>query len=191
MAKNVEMLELIQNRRSIRKFLAEPLTKDQLSLLMDAAYAAPSAMNLQPWRCHFVTNPKTIRQIDWAAFEKFRADGNQGVLDRLASRGSDSLFYGAPLVVVISAERSQMAGYAMLDCGIVAQTIALAAEALGLGSCIIGLASAAFSGFGRASIGRMIQMPDSHEFAISIAVGRPASTKEAHERLPERLILLD
>lgn len=191
MSENIDFLTLIQNRRSIRKFSHRPVSKDQISLLMEAASAAPSAMNQQPWRCHFITRPDVISQLDQAAFEKFRADGNQGVIDRLASRGSDSLFYGAPLVVIISAERSLMAGTAMLDCGIVAQTIVLAAQAIGLGSCIVGLTAAAFSGLGRTSLGRLIAMPESHEFAVSIAIGYPEISKEAHERLPERLALID
>ena len=192
MSETCETLDLIQKRRSIRKFSAELVTEDQIRTLVEAAQAAPSAMNQQPWRCHFITSPKVIQEINSAAFAKFRADGSQGVIDRLAARGStDDVFYGAPLVVIITAERSQMAGYGMLDCGIVAQTIALAAEAIGLGSCIIGLTAAAFSGLARTSIGHLIQMPDSHEFAISIAIGHPLTTKEPHERQPERIAIIN
>ena len=191
MSETCDTLDLIQKRRSIRKFSAEPVTVDQIRTLAEAAEAAPSAMNQQPWRCHFITSPKVIGEINAAAFAKFRADGNQGVIDRLTARDSaENIFYGAPLVVIITAERNQMTGYAMIDCGIVAQTIALAAESIGLGSCIIGLTAAAFSGLARQSVGRLIQMPDSHEFAISIAIGHPLTSKEPHERLPERINII-
>lgn len=186
-----ETLRLIQDRRSIRKFTDTPLTRDQIDLLTSAAMASPSAMNRQPWRFHFIVNPVTIAAINDAALTKFNEDGNQAVLERLASRGADSIFYGAPLVVIITAARSEMTGYAMIDVGIATENIVLAAQSIGLGSCVIGLASAAFSGYHRMTVGQAIQMPDDHEFAISIAIGYPAMTKDAHENLPGHLVVIE
>ncbi|MDD2534615.1 MAG: nitroreductase [Eubacteriales bacterium] len=185
-----ETITFIKNRRSIRKFLPDVLTNDQIQLLSDVALASPSAMNQQPWRFHFITNPAILREVNEAALTRFREEGNSGVIDRLVARGSDSLFYGAPLVVIISAERKLMAGYAMIDSGIAVQTLAIAAESIGLGSCIIGLTAAAFKGSARAPLGRLIHMPDDHEFAISIAIGHPAMSKDAHEIMPDRLVII-
>ena len=184
-------LDFILSRRSIRKFTAEPLSAEQIDLLQQAALAAPSAMNRQPWRFHFITRPSVITAIDEAALTKYREDGDLALLDRLASRGSpDSLFYGAPLVVIISIDQTERSGYPWIDAGIAAENIALAAQALGLGSCIIGLTQAAFAGSSRDIIGRMIDMPDTHDFAISIAIGHPATGKDPHEALPGRLVTI-
>jgi len=184
-------LDFIFSRRSIRKFTAEPLSADQIDLLQQAALAAPSAMNRQPWRFHFITRLSVIAAIDEAALTKYREDGDLALLDRMASRGSPvSLFYGAPLVVIISIDQTDRSGYPLIDAGIAAENIALAAQALGLGSCIIGLAKAAFTGASRAIIGRMIEMPETHDFAISIAIGHPAMGKDPHEALPGRLVTI-
>ena len=48
----MDILEAIFTRRSIRKFTGEPVTEDQLNLILKAGFHAPSAHNRQPW--HFV-----------------------------------------------------------------------------------------------------------------------------------------
>ena len=183
-------LDFIFSRRSIRKFTDEALTAEQIDLLQQAALAAPSAMNRQPWRFHFITRPSVLAAINEAALDKYREDGNLAVIDRLKSRGSDSLFYGAPLVVILSVDQTEKSGYPLIDAGIAVENIALAAQALGLGSCIIGLTQAAFAGTSRDAIGRLIELPETHDFAISIAVGHPAIGKEPHEKLPGRLVTI-
>jgi len=96
----------------------------------------------------------------------------------------ESIFYGAPLVVLISMPKDADGG---LDAGIAAANLAIAAQSMGLGSCIIGLAAAAFSGSKGFQMARQVQWPDDHEFAISVAIGHPAITKEPHERHPEKV----
>jgi len=92
--------------------------------------------------------------------------------------------------VIISIDETERSGYPLIDAGIAAENIALAAQALGLGSCIIGLTQAAFAGSSRHIIGQMIDMPDTHDFAISIAIGHPAMGKDPHEVLPGRLVTI-
>ncbi len=50
--------EGIENRRSIRKFKAEPVPEDILYELLDAARLAPSGSNAQPWRFKIVKDLK-------------------------------------------------------------------------------------------------------------------------------------
>ncbi len=182
-----ETLQAIFDRRSIRRFAAEALTADQLETLQAVALASPSGVNRQPWHFSFVINPDKIAAVSEAALEHFRQDRNQGVLDRMAARHK-SLFYGAPLVVFISLPRGDDAD---LDAGIAVENLAIAAQSMGLGSCIIGLAAAAFNGTQAAEMKRLVAMPAGHEFAISIAIGHPAMTKEAHEQHPEKITVVD
>ena len=60
----------------------------------------------------------------------------------------------------------------------------------GLGSCIIGLAAAAFGSDQASDVARVLEIPDGRAFSISIAIGHPAATKEAHERNPEKIKFL-
>jgi nitroreductase len=47
----MELLEAIQNRKSIRKFKPEPVPRVMLEEILRAALRAPSAINTQPWEC--------------------------------------------------------------------------------------------------------------------------------------------
>ena len=47
-----EIQDIIINRRSIRKYKPEPVSKEEIEKLLQAAMYAPSANNLQPW--HFI-----------------------------------------------------------------------------------------------------------------------------------------
>lgn len=176
--------QAILDRRSIRAYRPDPLTEAQLQTLAEAALASPSGMDRQPWQFHFIVNPGIIAQLSDAAFQTFRDQGQQDLIDRMAARGAVNLFYGAPLVVVISTPAGQPSPH---DAGIAAQTLALAAQGLGLGSCIIAMAGAAFTGPGAEAIRRAVALADDRVFALSVAVGVPAMTKDAHPAHPEKI----
>ncbi len=58
----MDVLEAIKSRRSIRQFTDEPLEKDVLERLLDAARWAPTASNQQRWRFVVVTDP-SVKQL--------------------------------------------------------------------------------------------------------------------------------
>lgn len=177
-----DTLKALFERSSIRRFTDEPLTEDHLDTFARAALASPSGMDAQPWHFVFVTDPAVISAVSEGALDTFRRAGNQTVLDRVASRHA-SLFYGAPLVVFITLPASA----SPIEAGITAQTLALAAQSMGLGSCIIGLAGAAFSGDVGDVTARRIGIPDGHAFALSVAIGHPAMSKAPHTAHPEKI----
>lgn len=181
-----ETLSAIFDRRSIRAYTAEPLTEEQIKTLAEVALASPTGMNLQPWLFHFVTDQARLDIVNEASLNYFRKIGNQAVLDRIASRHA-SIFYGAPLVVFITMPKDNPSG---VDAGIAAANLAIAAQSMGLGSCIIGLAAAAFGSDQASDVARVLEIPDGRAFSISIAIGHPAATKEAHERNPEKIKFL-
>lgn len=49
-------LEVIKARTSIRSFTGEKLTEEQIHTLLDAAMAAPTDANIQPWRFIVITD---------------------------------------------------------------------------------------------------------------------------------------
>ncbi len=55
------ILELIKKRRSIRKFKSDLPPKEILEELIEAAIAAPSAGNMQPWRFVIVQKREVIQ----------------------------------------------------------------------------------------------------------------------------------
>jgi nitroreductase len=58
----MELLEAIQERKSIRKFTSDPISRTMLGEILQAALRAPSAINTQPWEC-WVVGGETLKQI--------------------------------------------------------------------------------------------------------------------------------
>jgi len=162
---NNPVLENISTRRSIRQYTSEPLTKEQLDAILKAAVEAPSARNSQPWHFSVVQNTDILKSISDNANQNLGREGS-------------NIFHGAPMAIFLSCVAEDR--WARLDCGIATQTIALAAHSIGLGSVILGLPEAAFTGPKGAEFNTLLKFPDGYSFAVAIAIGTPAGTKEAH-----------
>jgi nitroreductase len=61
--------EAIEMRRSIRKFKPDPVPKEMINQLLEAARLAPSASNRQPWRFQVITDPELKNRIFEEAVE--------------------------------------------------------------------------------------------------------------------------
>lgn len=118
----------IVNRRSIRKYKPEQISREELDMVLQAGICAPTGMNRQ--------SPLVI------------AVQNKEVRDRLsrmnaAVLGTDSdPFYGAPTVVVVLADANSP--HAVQDGSLVMGNMLNAAKAIGLGSCWVNRAKEVF-----------------------------------------------
>ncbi len=116
-------IETIFARRSMRKFTDEPLSPEQIDLLLQAAMSAPSAVNSQPWEFIVVTDEDKLSKLrDILPFGKFKAP-------------AAIIVCGSQLV----AKNPSGAMFWMQDCSAATENILLAATTLGLGSCWIGI----------------------------------------------------
>lgn len=165
-----EVLKAISGRRSIRGYRDEQITQQELETLMRAAVESPSARNQQPWHFSFVQDRELIARVNR------EADPNRDI------------FYNAPTVVFISADPS--GHYTPIDCGIAAQTLALAAYSMGLGSVILGYPRLAFQKPEADSLRHALGFPQGHDFMIAVAVGYGTVTKEAHPVEPNRVSVI-
>ncbi|MCX6089545.1 MAG: nitroreductase family protein [Atribacterota bacterium] len=120
----MDFMDVIKNRRSIRKFRAEEVVQEDLEEIMEAARLAPSANNFQPWKFIIIKNDKKKRLI--------------------AQSCSGQEFIGeAPVVIVACAiGRGGYIGKYMeswpMDVSIAMTHLVLAAWNKGLGTCWIG-----------------------------------------------------
>ena len=127
-------LQLVQARRSVRKFKNKPIERDKIVTCIEAARLAPSAENVQPWRFIVLDEPETIAQFSERAFSGIYR------FTRWASR--------APIIVAICAEPDVLANrlgkqiqgthYYLIDIGIAGEHLVLQAQEFGIGSCWIG-----------------------------------------------------
>ena len=63
MNKNMDLLNLLLDRRSCRTFRPEPLDRPTLAAIVEAGRYAPSAMNVQLCRFYVITDPRLLRRI--------------------------------------------------------------------------------------------------------------------------------
>ena len=106
-----------------RKYTAQPVEAEKLDLLLQAAMAAPSAMNCKPWEFVVVTDPEKLAQFrqrlifgDRNAPAAIVVCGNPGLSANPAAR----LFW-------------------VQDCSAATENILVAAAGLGLGTVWIGI----------------------------------------------------
>ena len=180
-----QTLQLIASRRSHRAYKPGQISSEQLEALMTAALQSPSAMDRQPWHFSFVQDEKLLKRVTQAAHEQAALLPQTERSPRFASPAFD-LFYHAPTVVFIST----LNGDSAIDCGIAAQTLALAAESLGLGSVIVGLARLAFESNERDTLEKALRFPEGNRFVISVAIGMPDDDKAPHALNREKITLI-
>lgn len=182
-----QVLSTIEARRSHRAYQPAQLSKDQLDAILKAALEAPSALNRQPWHYTVVQNQEVLAKVHAAAKENaMKRDPSQR-----SPRFQDEafhIFYHAPTVIFLSADPAN--DYARIDCGIAVQTIALAAESLGLGSVILGLPKEAFLSEKADELRKLLKFPEGSDFVIAIALGTPADDKPAHEIGENKITLI-
>jgi nitroreductase len=75
-----ELLSWLRMRRSVRAFRAEPIGREVLERVLQAATTAPSSTNRQPWRFAVVTGAKLRREIATAVRE--RAEEMKAIIRR-------------------------------------------------------------------------------------------------------------
>jgi len=172
-----ETIRNITKRYSCRDFADSPLTKAQIKILVEAALAAPSARNIQPWHIVVVQDKVLIDEFDAEGIAVLRTFEDKTMYENILSRGG-KLFYNAPCLVLILSDGSK---WATLDSGILCQNVVLAAESLGLGSCIVGLAGVPLGGLRGGEFKRRFEFPEGYDFEVGVLVGTIVSGKEPHE----------
>jgi len=173
-----EVLKAIAERYSCRDFTGEPLTKEQVEALVEAALAAPSAMNLQPWHVIMITDKGLLDDMNDETMKILEAEEGQAGYKRIMERGG-KVFYNAPCMIMIAAANDS--DWAPLDCGILSENVALAAHSLGLGNVICGMARIPLNGAKGDDFKKRMKFPDGYDFGMSVLVGKAKSGKEPHE----------
>lgn len=124
-----EVLENIRNRRSIRKYKEDMVSKEIIEKIVEAGTYAPTGMNKQTPIIIAVTN-KELRD----KMSKLNA--------KVMGREETDPFYGAPVVLVVLASKEYHTY--IYDGSLVMQNLMLAANSLGVGSCWIHRAKEVF-----------------------------------------------
>lgn len=165
-----ETMQIIKKRRSIRNYRTEGIEQSILQEVLEAGLRAPMGMNQ---RCRHFTVVETKEAMDGLIrlVKQNIIDSGVEALAERAKNPAFNPFYGAPVLIILSAPENSK--FAELDCGAAAQNMAIAAEALGLGACMI--ASSSFMASTNVEQqGRFVieyGIPEQYVPVISVALG--------------------
>jgi len=195
-----ELVSIMHNRRSCRNYKSKPVNRETLEDLVTCGILAPSGTNSQKWtftivssRSDIMTLAKSIgnffRQTNKLAksrtvrlISKIFMDDSLGkyyrehlqtveeALDNFDKKGIDHLFHGAPAAIIISTKPNTSTP--VEDALMASQNIVLSAEALGLGTCLIGFAVEAMSRDKK--INTLVGIPPEEKVHSVIAIGHPS-----------------
>ena len=149
------VLETIRTRRIVRALTAEPVAREDLEKVLQAARWAPSAGNRRLHRFVVTQDPLTLRLL------------------RMVTPG---MFQRPVAIVVICIDRATAAAFGMrpnakglyVDVGTAAQTMLLAAHSLGLGSGVV-------TSFSQAAVGAVLNLPAALSPEMFVCLGHPAA----------------
>lgn len=162
------VLEAVEKRSSTRGYTQEALTQEEIHKIILAGLQSPTAANKQ--EIHFSVLGGDAPILKELEEEKNRLRGIE--------KPEHNFYFEAPTLIVLSADKEFK--WSALDAGIAVQSMALAAEELGLGSLIIGCIYDAMRGEKREYFEKELSIPEGYEYEIALAVGHKAVTKEPH-----------
>ena len=167
----METLETIQRRASLKVQLSSrQVEREKICRVLEAARAAPSARNMQPWRFVVVQDKKLMENLVSRAFNE---------VNRVARE--------APVIIVACANPKDdvvIGGkeYYLFDLGLAVENMVLAATALGLVTHIM-------AGINEDELKKMLGIPPEVRCPVAIPLAYPARgsyDEAAQERLNQR-----
>lgn len=149
---------------------------EKLERILEAGRLSPSACNAQPWKFVVVNDRELARKVGKAAaglgMNKFAKDAPVHILVVEESANITSLLGG----------KVKGKHFPLIDVGIAAAHVVLAAESEGLGSCILGW-------FDEKEIKELTGIPESKRLLLDIVVGYPLKEKRKKMRKPKEKVV--
>lgn len=166
-------IENIMSRQTIREYTDQAVPNEILRTVLDAAIRTPSGRNSQPCHLRILTDRNRLEEMN-------RDFKNIVGWDAPAYTGWDKrpVYHNAPIFIFIVSHVKDG-----LSAGLMAENIALAAHALGLGSCMVGSLGALFDDEnGAAKWKNILQIPQDWHFLLGITLGYPNEKPPLKER---------
>ena len=166
--------DCILQRRSVRRFLDRPVTRDTVREIVDLARFAPSWKNSQIVHYTFVDDKAVKDHIADNCVRGFTFNTlNLHSADSLMVISYDTGRSGRNNDGTLQSEDAEK--WEMFDCGVAAQTFCLAARTFEVGTCIIGVVD-------EDAIHDLLGLPAERKVACLIAMGYPVEWKSAPPR---------
>jgi len=159
----MDVFEAIRDRRSVRKYKAEPVLDNLVKKLLEAAVWAPSGSNIQPWNFIVIKDRKVLDMV---------------------RKISPGYFGDAPLAILVCSDKERafkLGGelgrdyLSVAGCAAAVQNMLLAAYASGLGTCVV-------KSFSSTAIKHILEIPTEIEPELLVIVGYPDQSPKPPSR---------
>ena len=152
----MEVFEVIEKRRSVRKYKTSNVPNEDLKRILEAARLAPSAGNRQPWRFIVVRTSEQKKLLAQAARNQmFLAD--------------------AGVIIVALADSEASLKWYKQDVMIAVEHLVLASTSLGYGTCWIGA-------FEEEQVKELLGIPEKMAVVALLPIGVPHKRPQAKPR---------
>lgn len=177
------VIDLLNNHRSIRKFTDKPISQETINTLIQAGQAAPTSSFIQACSVIQVNDPVKRQELvectggqayvaQAQVFLVFCADTQRL---KLACEMNDAEMNSGFTEQFITAT---------VDVALVAQNVAIAAQSIGLGICYIGGIRNQIS-----QVSKLLELPNLVYPVFGLCLGYPNQNPEVKPRLPLDVVL--
>ena len=157
------MVELLQERRSIRRYTGEAVPEESLKQILQAGLLSPSGHNAKPWEFVVVKDRETLDKLSQCR------------------EGSAEMLKGAYCAVVVLGDEEKTDVWTE-DCSAAMMNMHLTASSLGVGSCWIQGRLRTVNGKStEAVVKEILGIPDHYRLEAILSLGMPAVHPEARK----------
>ena len=159
----MELQNVLEKRRSIRKYKQQPVEKEKIEEMIKSAILAESWKNSQTPRYHVIQSKEMLEQLREKCLPEFN---QKNIID-------------APVLIVTtfvkdragfqrngSPDNELQNGWGIYDCGLASQNLILKATELGLGTLVMGIRD-------EKAIRELLNIPAQETIVSVIGIGYP------------------
>jgi nitroreductase len=194
-------MKVIQDRRSVREWTDEPVSEQDLGMILEAGRQAPSGENAQPWRFIIVRDAETRKKLGALAGggsgRRFTAEfvtnqmqerfanlqdeaKKKAAFEKLTSGQVSAFLANAPLNIVVCGKKDVWD--TPYDTSAAIENMLLMITALGLGACWV--IAPCIDIRDEERIKTILDIPTGFKAISIISVGRPTRPHRPRPRMP-------
>ena len=194
-------MKVIQDRRSIREWTDEPVSEEDLAMILEAGRQAPSGENAQPWRFIVVKDPATRKKLAALAGggsgRRFTAEfvtkqmherfvglkdeaKKKAAFEKLTSGQVSQFSENAPVTIIVCGKKDVWD--TPYDTSAAIENMLLMITALGLGACWV--IAVCFDVREEERTKELLGIPEGFKTISLISVGNPTRPHRQRPRLP-------